>query len=170
MFKSTVTNNLKLKFQQEDDFAPDSSVTAMQAASFLDPRFKELEHENITCRQRIREFIKSKMELEYANDTASTTGLNLFFNCPIDQFERYLSKEVQVRPDSNPFDWWRERALQYPALSILARKLLSIPAAATCSDRCHSTAENIELAKCAHPENMDLLVFLYQNRAHIELI
>lgn len=82
------------------------------------------------------------------------------------QWQRYLS-EPQLRFDLDLFEWWNIRKDKFPAVSYLARKYLSIPASSASSERCFSTAGNIITSKRSSllPENVDMLVFLYQNRS-----
>ena len=58
---------------------------------------------------------------------------------------------------------------KYSILSSLAKKYLSIPATSVSSERCFSTAGNIVTAKrsCLLPKNVDMLIFLYQNRKYL---
>ena len=55
---------------------------------------------------------------------------------------------------------------KYPTIAELAIKYLAIPATSDTSERCFSTAGNIVTRKRTRllPENVDTLVFLYQNR------
>ncbi|CAI6370221.1 unnamed protein product [Macrosiphum euphorbiae] len=80
------------------------------------------------------------------------------------QFTGYLS-EPQLRFDLNPLEWWRTREEKYPAIATIAKKYLAIPSTSAIQ-RCFSTAGNIVTPKrsCLLPENVDMLVFLYQNR------
>jgi len=81
------------------------------------------------------------------------------------QFKGYLS-EPQLRFDLNSLEWWRTRENKYTAIAAIAKKYLAIPSTSASSERCFSTAGNIVTPKrkCLLPENVDMLVFLYQNR------
>ncbi|CAI6377512.1 unnamed protein product [Macrosiphum euphorbiae] len=90
-------------------------------------------------------------------------------NDPKTQFQGYLA-EPQLRFDLDPFEWWNTRTIKYPIISECAKKYLTIPATSVNSERCFSTAGNIVTPKrsCLLPENVNTLVFLYQNRHLID--
>ena len=54
---------------------------------------------------------------------------------------------------------------RYPTLSKMARKYLALPATSTPSERVFSIAGSIVIKKraCLLPENVNMLVFLYEN-------
>ncbi|KAF0707464.1 zinc finger BED domain-containing protein 1-like, partial [Aphis craccivora] len=74
--------------------------------------------------------------------------------------------EPQLRYDFDPFEWLKSHEKKYPLIAELAKKYLSIPATSVSSERCFSTAGNVVTSKrnCLAPENVNMLVFLYQNR------
>ena len=90
-------------------------------------------------------------------------------NDPKTQLQGYLA-EPQLRFDLDPFEWWNTRTIKYPIISECAKKYLTIPATSVNSERCFSTAGNIVTPKrsCLLPENVNTLVFLYQNRHLID--
>ena len=65
----------------------------------------------------------------------------------------------------NPLLWWKENASKYPNLSILASRVLCIPATSAPSERVFSTAGLTIANDRARllPENADNLVFLHDN-------
>ena len=81
------------------------------------------------------------------------------------QFEMYLT-EPQIGHNIDLFEWWANREKRYPALAELARKYLCIPATLASAERVFSAAGNIVTSKRNYllPENVNLLVFLYQNQ------
>lgn len=155
-----------------------NNITARQIASMLDPRFKDLDHESFEARLEIRSRVKNMLqgvapvENTCSKVTKKNSALEFLYqqevsNNDIDtQWQRYLS-EPQLRFDLDPFEWWNIRKDKFPAVSYLARKYLSIPASSASSERCFSTAGNIITSKRSSllPENVDMLVFLYQNRS-----
>ena len=66
---------------------------------------------------------------------------------------------------NNPLEWWKARSSTYLYLSKLARKILCITATSVPSERLFSTAGNMvsEKRSCLLSENVDRLVFLYEN-------
>jgi len=56
-FKTTVIRELSDRFKLL--WCPSSVVSARQIASFLDPRFKDLEHETVDAREEIRTRVKN---------------------------------------------------------------------------------------------------------------
>jgi zinc finger BED domain-containing protein 1 (E3 SUMO-protein ligase ZBED1) len=45
-----------------------------------------------------------------------------------------------LQEKENPYMWWRERAANYPLLSVVARKWLAVPASSAASERMFSSA------------------------------
>ncbi|KYM94183.1 Zinc finger BED domain-containing protein 1 [Cyphomyrmex costatus] len=83
---------------------------------------------------------------------------------------KLIQSQPQLRFDLDYLEWWKARADRFPILSNLARKYLCIPASSANSERTFSTAGNIVTSKrsCLSPENVSMLVFLYQNKSIIE--
>jgi len=172
-----------LKDRFKLNWNPSSVVSARQIASFLDPRYKDLEHEAADAREEIRTRFKSllddisehndDMQIQTSETKNSFGGLAFLYgdkgNCNTDdstvQFQNYLA-EPQVRFDFDALEWWKTRATKYSLMVVLAVKYLGIPATSVSSERCFSTAENIVTAKrsCLAPETVNMLVFLYQNK------
>ncbi|XP_025198891.1 zinc finger BED domain-containing protein 1-like [Melanaphis sacchari] len=172
-------SDIKKRFNLEWD--SESRVSARQIASFLDPRYKNLDHEPIIARKSIRSSVinllnnteidahnvntrrqpslhKSALEFIFGDDVTEVNDLTT-------EFQNYLA-EPQLKFDLNPFDWWKSREDKYPGIGILAKKYLSIPATSVSSERCFSTAGNVVNSKRTSllTKNVNLLVFLYQNR------
>lgn len=176
-FKQTVISEIKERFNLEWD--SESIVSVRQIASFLDPRYKNLDHEPIHARESIRSSVidllndtnihrvntqresslqKSALEFLYGNDFPELSDLTT-------EFQNYLA-EPQLKFDLNPYDWWKSREDKYPAIGMLAKKYLSIPATSVCSERCFSTPGSVAPSKKPSllTKNVSLMVFLYQNR------
>ena len=81
-----------------------------------------------------------------------------------DELTRYLQ---MPSPDikSNPLDWWKVQQTQFPILSTLAKKYLSVCATSCASERVFSTGGNVitPCRSCLKPDKVDKLVFLAQN-------
>jgi hypothetical protein len=86
-----------------------------------------------------------------------------------DQFQGYIA-ETQLRFDFDPFEWWKTREHKYPAIAKLALKYLTIPVTSVSSERCFSIAGSIVTSKrsCLLSKNVNMLIFLYQNRKLLE--
>ncbi|KAE9522908.1 hypothetical protein AGLY_016719, partial [Aphis glycines] len=176
-FKQTIISDIQERFNLECD--SESRVSVRQISSFLDPRYQNLDHEPIVARENIRSSVmgllnstyvhnvntrrepslqKSALEFLYGDDVTEVNDLTT-------EFQNYLA-EPQLKFDLNPFDWWKSREDKYPAIGILAKKYLSIPATSVSSERCFSMAGNVVNSKRTSllTKNVNLLVFLYQNR------
>ncbi|CAI6371612.1 unnamed protein product [Macrosiphum euphorbiae] len=140
-FKQTIISDIKERFNLEWD--SESRVSIRQIASFLDPRYNNLDHESIIARESIRSSVisllnntetdahnvntrrepslqKSALEFLYGDDVTEVNDLTT-------EFQNYLA-EPQLKFDLNPFDWWKSRVDKYLGIGILAKKYLSIPA------------------------------------------
>lgn len=176
-FKNTLLDVSKRRFDLELDTESDV-VSTRQIASVLDPRYKDLDHENHNAKVAIRNAVKGLLkESTQYQDTENEvskkkTALEFLYkrngnktNKIEDQWEAYLA-EPQLKFDMDPYEWWKTRKDKYPSIEFLARKYLCIPATSVSSERCFSTAGNIVTFKRTSllPCNVNMLVFLYQNR------
>ncbi|CAI6369807.1 unnamed protein product [Macrosiphum euphorbiae] len=177
-FKQTVVSQLKERFKLNN---LENIVSTRQVSSFFDPRYKELEHEEIDVRENIRSKVKNLLVEMNTPDNREETNvcvqknkgaLEFLYgdevhdiNDASTQYHSYLT-EPQLIYDFDPFGWWKSHEKKYPLIAELAKKYLSIPATSVSSERCFSTAGNVVTSKrnCLAPENVNMLVFLYQNR------
>ena len=71
-------------------------------------------------------------------------------------------QEKRISSESCPLEWWRNRRTEYPLMSRLARKYLSVQATSTAAERAMSNL-NLMLDKRRHSMKADLfdqLIFL----------
>lgn len=99
---------------------------------------------------------------------ATSTGECANNKCSMIQVKRELENYL-VSPclplESESLLWWRSNQSCYPHLAALAKKLLSIPATSTTSERLFSTAGNVITSKRnrINPERAEQLIFLNRN-------
>jgi hypothetical protein len=74
----------------------------------------------------------------------------------------FRSKSEPALLSGNPCEWWRDRAVAYPLLSVVARKWLAVPASSAASERMFSSAGLTVNKKrtSLKPELVATLVFL----------
>ena len=80
----------------------------------------------------------------------------------------YLSTPLISKKDFDSFDllaWWKIRQDQFPLLSVVARKVLGIPATSACCERIFSKGGNIVSSLRANisPHNVDMNIFIAFN-------
>lgn len=174
-FKQTIISDIKERFKLEWNL--ENTVSVRQIASFLDPRYKNLDHEPIIALESIRSSIidllndtnvhnvnivntqrelslqKSGLQFLYGDDISEANDL-------MTEFQNYLA-EPQLKFDLNPFDWWKSREEKYSTIAILTKKYLSIKATSVSSERCFSTAGNVVTSKKTSllTKNVNFLVF-----------
>jgi len=92
--------------------------------------------------------------------TPSTKSTDLY-----KEVDLYLSIQ-QVSILENPLQWWRDNALRFKILSVIAKDLLSISATSAASERIFSKAGHIISQKRSSlsSKNADLLIFLAENK------
>lgn len=119
-FKQTIISEIKERLKLEWNL--ENIVSLRQIASFLDPRYKNLDHEPIIARESIRStvidllnntnvhnvnIVETQRELSlqisalqflYGDDSSEANDLMM-------EFQNYLA-EPQLKFDLNPFDWW----------------------------------------------------------------
>ncbi|XP_025201856.1 zinc finger BED domain-containing protein 1-like [Melanaphis sacchari] len=179
--KQTLASEIKRRFSLEWDST--ESVLLEQIASFLDPRFKDLDHEVLSNHEAIRSKIKQiinqnnylepneittasqEQQNKHRSDLEYIFGINNEKNDLTKEFQNYLA-EPQLRFTLDPLEWWKTRYSKYPTIGKLAKKYMAITATSVSAERCFSTAGNIVTRKRASlsPENVNLLVFLHQNK------
>jgi len=81
-----------------------------------------------------------------------------------DELKKF-SEESPLEPTGDTLMWWKEHETQYPILSILAKKYLSIPATSVPSERIFSLSSNIMTKKRTQlgSKTLAALVFLHAN-------
>lgn len=81
------------------------------------------------------------------------------------EIEQYIIEPPVPLTSANPLIWWQTRFTRYKYLSILAKKILCIPATNVPSERVFSTVGNLITEKRSRlkPENVSRLIFLYEN-------
>lgn len=158
-----------------------SDPSTKMVSSFLDPRYKDLEHETNNDKEKIEEAVKMMLKdisIDANPSCSSATTANKkslfqefykeggYTSNDIDsQWIRYMA-ETQIGFDMDPFEWWKEKENKFPIISKLSKKYMCIPATSASSERCFSTAGNIVTAKRSslHPTNVNILIFLHQNK------
>lgn len=175
-FKRTIISEIKERFKLS--WNETNSVPVKQIASFLDPRYKDLEFESISAKEKIQLSVKDLLEkcrpeinLEQNSPIQRSDLEYLYGNITIDindltiQLQTYIA-EPPLRFDLNPYDWWKSKENKYPALATLAKQYIAIPASSVSSEKCFSTAENLVTSKRTNllMDNVNMLMFLYHNR------
>lgn len=186
-FKQTVIEQLTERFKLNERVISPSVISVRHVAPFFDPRYKNLEYETIEVRENILEKVKKLIDditfqfndngtqMSQTDQSATkktTSGLEFLYgqeenniNDASAQYQNYL-REPLLRYDLCPLEWWKSHEKKYPLIAQIAKKYLCIPATSVSSERCFSTAGNVVTPKrsCLSTENVNLLVFLYQNR------
>ncbi|XP_024875238.1 zinc finger BED domain-containing protein 4-like [Temnothorax curvispinosus] len=172
-FKEVICQELSTRFDM--DWNENSTVTARQIGSFFDPRYKDLCAEEVEAKEAVKVTVRTMLNdgLDFVENTEKPekSALNFLFQTQPNQyttqaqFARYIA-EPQINHNANPFEWWKINEKKFPALAPLAKKYLSIPASSAGSERVFSTCGNIITPKrcCLDPANVNILVFLFQNR------
>ena len=80
----------------------------------------------------------------------------------------YLSTPFITKEDLESFDllkWWKDHEKQFPLLSVVARKVLGIPATSACCERIFSKSGNVVSSLRANisPQNVDMTIFIAVN-------
>lgn len=80
------------------------------------------------------------------------------------ELQAYLSKPL-LEKSADPLQWWRSSAATYPVLSLVAHRILSIPATSVPCERLFSTAGIIvnDLRSALSPQSVNALIFLNKN-------
>ena len=81
------------------------------------------------------------------------------------ELRRYESEPGESLDCQKPLQWWKVRSVNYKYLCKLVRKILCNIATSVLSERIFSAAGNVvsEKRSCLSPDNVNRLVFLYEN-------
>ena len=158
------------------------NMDILSKASFFDKRFSLLKFLENDEKERIVEEIREELkEMEKTVEKAPSSdqppakkkrflGLGLADSDDDDgiaskgaegEFERFL-EEKKLSSDGCPFAWWRQRKLEFPMMSRLARKYLAVQGSATPAERIMSRL-GLVLTKTRQSlpgENFGMMMFL----------
>jgi hypothetical protein len=156
-------------------------------ATFLDPRFKHFNWATNGERDKAKQLVKTlydelKVNLRDVEDrNPEDNNDNDFFQDlegnytqtnmeEDDEVSRYVMlRDIRVKED--PLVWWLNNRDNFPTLTQLARKYLSIPATSVPSERLFSDAGNHISAKRTRlaPDLVNKVLFLKRNNTHFEM-
>jgi hypothetical protein len=159
-------------------------------ATFLDPRFKHFNWATNGERDKAKQLVKTlydelKVNLRVPDDAEDRNPEGNddgdFFHDlegnyaqtnveEDDEVSRYVMlRDIRVKED--PLIWWLNNRDNFPTLTQLARKYLSIPATSVPSERLFSDAGNHISAKRTRlaPELVNKVLFLKRNNTHFEM-
>ena len=96
-------------------------------------------------------------EFQSEAQSVSTTSADV-------QVQTYLSEQTIPRK-SNPLDYWKTHATQFPSLAAVATKFLCAPCTSVDSERLFSAVSNIldEKRNRLSPDKVEMLIFLKKN-------
>lgn len=161
-------------------------------ATFLSPQFKKLkmltDQEKIEVTEEIKikiEFIKNDanctQEIIERNTSAASsappkpkrakTCFDEFGDSSESEEEPRIESEIEeylkykVIKDEPILEFWKKNVKKYPALSILAKKILCVPASSASSERNFSTAGIVVDKRRSNikPNKVDALLFMHDN-------
>ncbi|XP_026481047.1 zinc finger BED domain-containing protein 1-like [Ctenocephalides felis] len=173
-FKKLIRTEIMDRFLYNVD---DGNLTVFDMASILDPRYKDevphnVKQKAIVLLRRMEE--TTPITIEEESSDIERYYLDVFFDEERDDAMPTITKsEIDIYITEKPiskrdcvFEWWRRNENKYKKLSMIAKKYLAIPATSTPSERVFSTAGNIitNRRNCLRPDNVDMLVFLYENK------
>ena len=165
------------------------TVHACAAATILDPRFKKLAFTTAQAIDQVSRRLQSEIsELDSPQSSPDTeeaetpmqcgTGLWELFDVRVAQAmssrtssteaivetDQYF-KEKNISRSADAIEWWKNKAVQYRKMAVLAKKYLAIPATSVPSERVFSKAGELVSAKRSRlkPKNVDMMLFLNKN-------
>jgi hAT family C-terminal dimerisation region len=155
-------------------------------ASLLDPRMKDLsfvssekkdEIKNLLCEKYNEMHGPLSQPIQPAKSPARKKKNTLLASLKkqptqsYDEITEYFQLE-EIDLESDPFFWWYERKEQFPILSFLAKKYLSVYACSTASERLFSDSGNLLTVKRTRisPDLFKQLIFLKRNAKHLNSI
>jgi hypothetical protein len=174
---SFITNPDELKTAIENfDRALKQRMTTMRTTTNQRPtHFNRQEHpqESLSSAQSASS-VSSRNTKKSSKVAALLGGLLDSRSLPVEndalkkEIALYLSTPLISRNDLDSFDllnWWKVRQDQFPLLSVVARKVLGIPATSACCERIFSKGGNIVSSLRANisPHNVDMTIFIAFN-------
>ena len=81
------------------------------------------------------------------------------------EIRKYEAEDLLSLENQEPLKWWKAREHQLKYLSCVVKQVFCITASSVPSERLFSSAGNLvnEKRSCLSPENVDCLLFLYEN-------
>lgn len=147
-------------------------INIYRIATALDPRFKSLGCMNESDRSNTWNELISMLQplTDDSNLNRNSTQKRKFSFGPSQNIVTTIDHELSVYKSlpevdddfADPCKWWSLHSLQFPRLSVIARRYLSSPATSVPSERVFSKAGIIvnKLRNSLHPDNVNRLVCL----------
>ncbi|XP_063436604.1 E3 SUMO-protein ligase ZBED1-like [Mytilus trossulus] len=154
--KDVISDELNRRYQPNDKTACSTPVIA----SLMDTRYKKLTFLSSEQRKTAEEFLEGlidEMPLKRLTETSGSdtpppkrqrrpSGIDFLLSKSPDKPESQDELELQSylldKSDFNksPLEWWSENKTKYPRLSIIAKRVLAVPATSVPSERIFSCA------------------------------
>ncbi|PIA29150.1 hypothetical protein AQUCO_06200023v1 [Aquilegia coerulea] len=166
-------NDMKLKYDKYWKSVP----MALGLASIMDPRYKlqvlelclELNYESEFYSDKlfdVFEVYQKKLNNNVVGPSNATPNRReASYETSKSELHRYLDQPPLMIPQESAFDildWWRTQKASYPALSAMARDLLTIPVSTVASESAFSGSERVvsKYRSCLLPNVVEALTCL----------
>lgn len=131
--KKKIINELKRNFNLYSDNGVITAPDFLDIATFLDPRYKEMDYLSVKNRDVVRKYVKNKC-LDSVPSTSATARstkidemLKFIFpkseNTKTDEWTKYVS-EPEIDRELSVYQWWKLHEKKYPNLAKMAEKYL----------------------------------------------
>ncbi len=144
-------------------------MSELYAATFLDPRFRSFNfirspskkksalQKVFNCLKHERIFVKFKTVTKSSgsltvNQQSNVSKKFTIFDAPStnheqleldDEISNYSNMNIAFNEDSNPLEFWKVHSNQFPILSIICKKIFSIPCTSVPSERLFSKSGEV---------------------------
>lgn len=174
-FKRDLSQQISEKFKLNDN----ENVNIYIIASFLDPRYKDLDFISEELRIKVYESVTNMLDVGSSSDIIEvdepvtkrkkTMEDDFFPDKEVTETEKGEVSKYQELPTTDrnccPLQWWAAHEDSLPRLAKLAKKFLSIPATSVAAER-HFSAAGRTISKTRNrlrPGMADLILFVHRN-------
>lgn len=182
-FKKVVKDDIVSRYGRIFKCDVEGEVDFLLVATFLDPRHKHLPFLNETEKDKVCEYVRSKITAAIVDDVGANSETEQTFkkakkddflgadyysgfaNIVQDEVNYYHQVPVVEGNVVDPLVWWNSQQTTLSQLASMAETYLSVPASSVASERMFSSAGRLlrKLRSSLSTKHVDQILFLNKN-------
>lgn len=154
-----------IKYELETYILNDRRLQRAEASCVEQEAFGLFELESRSKRTKLENFFGDTFVQSSSDEVSAAEAAEA-------ELQKYELEDPLSLDSKKPLQWWKERQVNYKFLSILIKWFLCITSTSVPSERLFSSAGNLlsERRSRLSPENVEKLLFLYENNKLLNIL